>query len=366
MSHGLGKILGRYILREVVTASVVVTAVLLVILLANQVAVVLERAALNQFPQGVVLELIGLGALQNLSILIPVGLLLGVVLAFGRLYHDSEMAAALACGAGPVNLYAPVALLGIVVSATLAWLTLSLTPDATARALSLRNTAVRAGQFAPITPGKFRTFGGGSAVVYAQDVKPDGTLGNVFVEHNEGSRVEVAVAERARHAVTSDGMTHTITLYDGERFEGVPGSAQFRIVRFAEHIVPVQVPALSDVIKNLEAQPTGALLGSQDPDRRAELHWRIALPSMCLVLTLLAVPLARLRPRQGRYARVWLAVVLYLVYSNLISAGKVWLARGSIPEMLGLWWTHAVVILLALSVIVGPRLIANLRLRYGS
>jgi lipopolysaccharide export system permease protein len=362
----LGRILERYILREVVMASVLVTAVLLVILLANQVAAVLERAAVNQFPQGVVLELIGLGALQNLSILIPVGLLLGVVLAFGRLYHDSEMAAALACGVGPSNIYTPVALLALIAAAGLAWLTMVLAPNATARTLNLRNAAVRAGQFAPITAGKFRTFGGGRAVVYAEVVNKDGTLGNVFVEENEGARVEVALAERARHAVTADGMTHTITLYDGERFEGVPGSRQFRMVRFAEHIIPVQVPPLSDMVRNLEAQPTAALLNSKDPDKRAELHWRVALPSMCLVLSVLAVPLSRLRPRQGRYARIWIAVVIYFVYSNLLTAGKVWLARGTTPEIMGLWWTHAVVALLALLVIVGPRSVANMGLRMRS
>jgi lipopolysaccharide export system permease protein len=358
----LGNIFGRYILREVVLASLVVTTVLLVILLANQVAVVLERAAINQFPQGVVLELIGLGALQNLSILIPVGLLLGVVLAFGRLYHDSEMAAALACGVGPAKIYVPVALLALLVATGLAWLTLSLAPDATARALNLRSAAVKAGRFAPIAPGKFRAFGG-AAVVYAETVNADGTLGNVFVEHNRGPRVEVALAERARHAVTADGMTHTITLYDGERFEGVPGSPQFRIVRFAEHVVPIQVPVAGDIVRNLEAQPTAALLESDDPDKRAELHWRIALPCMCLVLTLLAVPLSRLKPRQGRYARVWLAIVVYFVYSNLVSAGKVWLARGATPELLGLWWPHVVVIIVALVLGFAPRGWSGLRLR---
>ena len=361
--HRLGKILGRYVLREVALAWLVVTGVLLLILLANQVAGVLERAALNQYPQGVVLELIWLGALQNLSLLVPVGLLLGVVLAFGRLYHDSEMAAALACGVAPANIYLSVGLLAGLVASGLAWLTLVLAPEATARALTLRNAAVRAGQFAPIAPGKFRTFGGGSAVVYAEDVNPDGTLANVFVERNHGPLVEVALAGRARHAVTPDGMTHTITLYNGERFEGVPGSAEFRIVRFAEHVVPVQVPVLADVVKNLEGQPTFALLDSSDPERRAELHWRIALPTMCIVLALLAVPLARLRPRQGRYARVWLAVVIFFLYVNLISVGKVWIARGTIPEFLGLWWTHAAVVLLALMVIVGPGL--GNRLRYA-
>jgi lipopolysaccharide export system permease protein len=358
----LGKILERYVLREVVTTWLVVTGVLLVILLVNQVVGVLGRAASAQFPQGVVLELIWLGALQNLSILLPVGLLLGVVLAFGRLYADSEMAAALACGAGPVNLYLPVALLAVFAAGLLAWLTLVLAPQATNQALSLRQEAVRAGQFAPIAAGKFRTFGG-NAVVYAQSVNPDGTLHNVFVERSNGPLVQVVLAERASHAVTADGMTHILTLYDGERFEGAPGTAEFRTVKFAEHVIPVQVPVGNDPVRDLEARPSAQLLHSDDPTLRAELDWRVAMPLMCLVLAVLAVPLARLRPRQGRYARVWLAILLFLLYSQLISVGKVWVARGTAPAYLGLWWTHAVVVLAALAVIMGPGLLGRLRYR---
>jgi lipopolysaccharide export system permease protein len=359
----LGKILGRYILREVMTAWLAVTAVLLVILLANQVVGVMERAAANQYPQGVVLELIGLGALQDLTILLPVGLLLGVVLAFGRLYHDTEMAAALACGAGPEYLYVPVTLLALLVSAALAWLSLVLAPDSLARALNLRNAALRAGQFAPIAAGKFRSFGAGKPVVYAQEVNRDGTLGNVFIERNRGPDVEVALAERARHTVTPDGTTHILTLYDGERFEGVPGSAEFRIVRFAKHVVPVQVPAVTDLVNNLEARPTAALIDSRDRAERAELHWRITMPIMSITLALLAVPLSRLRPRQGRYARVWVAVVIFFLYYSLASVGKTWIARGTVPEAFGLWWTHLAVALLAFAVILGPNLSTRLRYR---
>lgn len=357
----MGNILGRYILREVVAAWLLVTGVLLVILLANQVAAVLQRAAVNQYPQGVVLELIFLGALQNLSILLPVGLLLGVVLALGRLYHDSEMAAVLACGASPLHVYLPIGLLAAVVTMALAWLTLSLAPDATVRTLNLRNQALRAGQFAPIAPGKFRSFGGGNAVVYAEAVNPDGTLSNVFVERSRGPLVEVAIADRARHTVTPDGMTHIITLYDGERYEGVPGSAQFRVLHFGEHTVPMQVPPFSDVVRNLDAQPTGVLLASRDPVLRAELQWRIAMPVMCIVLALLAIPLSRLRPRQGRYDRVWVAVLIYFLYFNLISTGKSWIAHGRMPAGLGLWWVHLLVILLALAIVTGPSLIGRLR-----
>jgi lipopolysaccharide export system permease protein len=361
--HRLGKILGRYILREVITAWIVVMGVLLVILLADQVAAVLERAAASQFPQGVVLELIYLGMLQYLSILVPFGLLLGIVLALGRLYHDTELAAALACGVRPVRLYGGVIGLGVVLAAGLAALTLRVGPGATAQALTIRNAAVRAGQFAPLQAGTFRAFGGGSAVVYAEKVDPDGTLENVFVERNQGPVVEVAVARRALHTVAADGTSQTIELLDGERLEGIPGSAQFRSMDFAEHTIPVPVPPVNAVITDLDAQPTAALLSSRDPRRLAQLQWRISMPLMCIVLTVLAVPLAHLRPRQGRYARIWLAVVVYLVYSNLISLGQAWIAHGAISAALGLWWTHAAVVLLALAVIFGPQVTQRLRYR---
>ena len=360
----MGKIIGRYILREVITAWIVVMGVLLVILLANQVAAVLERAAASQFPQGVVLELIYLGMLQYLSILVPVGLLLGIVLALGRLYHDSELAAALACGVRPITLYGGVIGLGVVLAAGLAALTLQVAPGATAQALTIRNAAVRAGQFAPLQPGTFRAFGSDNAVVYAEKVDPDGTLENVFVERNRGPIVEVAVAQRALHTVSPDGSTQAITLLDGERLEGIPGSRQFRIMHFAQDFNPIRVPPANGVIADLDAQPTGALLASPSPKRQAMLQWRISMPLMCIVLTLLAVPLARLKPRQGRYSRVWLAVVVYLVYSNLISAGQAWIAHGAIPVALGLWWTHAAVLLLALAIVFAPQ--ATQRLRYRS
>jgi lipopolysaccharide export system permease protein len=105
------RILDRYILREVTLTWLAVTGVLLVILVSNQLARVLERAAESRFPREIVLTLIGFTSLQNLTVLIPVGLLLAIVLAFGRLYHESEMAAVHACGVGVVRLYVPVLVL---------------------------------------------------------------------------------------------------------------------------------------------------------------------------------------------------------------------------------------------------------------
>jgi lipopolysaccharide export system permease protein len=357
------RILDRYILREVVVSWLGVTGVLLAILLTNQVASVLARAAENQYPRGVVLELILLGALQNVPLVVPVGLLLGVVLALGRFYHDSEMTAAQACGAGLRPILLPVLGFTVLLAGALAALSLAVAPAASGRVLELRSEALRAGQFSPITSGKFRSFGGGSTVVYAQGADKDGTLTRVFVERDRGDHVEVALAQRATHKYTEDGDLQIITLYDGERYEGIPGERRFRIVRFAENTIPVRLPALSDGAVAMQGLPTSQLLRSQDAAQRAELNFRMAFPVMTLLLAVIAVPLARLRPRQGRYARVGFAVLIFFVYINLIIAGKVWIVRGTTPAWLGLWWVHAVVALLAFAILQVPRWLARARYR---
>ncbi len=357
------RILDRYILREVVVSWLGVTGVLLAILLTNQVAAVLARAAESQYPRGVVLELILLGALQNVPLLVPVGLLLGIVLALGRFYHDSELTAAQACGAGLRPILLPVLGFSVLLAAALAALSLQVAPAAAGRVLELRSEAVRSGQFSPITSGKFRSFGGGNTVVYAQGAEKDGTLTRVFVEHDRGDHIEVALAQRARHTYTEDGDLQIITLYDGERYEGIPGERRFRIVRFAENTIPVRLPALSDGAVAMQGLPTAQLFQSQDKAQSAELAFRLAFPVMALVLAIIAVPLARLRPRQGRYARVGYAVLIFFVYINLVIAGKVWIVRGTTPAWLGLWWVHAVVALLAAGIVLVPRWLAKARYR---
>ncbi len=347
-----------------IASAFAVTLVLVLILLTNEGARVLSRAADNQYPRDMVVALIGLGALQHLPILVPIGLLLGMVMAFGRLYHDSEMTAALACGVGMARIYAPVICVGVIVAGVLAWLSLAVGPASMARVLALRSAAFHAGQFAPMAPGRFRSFGGSSTVVYAQDSQPDGILTNVFVERDRGGRVEVALAQRARPTVAADGQSLTITLYDGERLEGVPGSAQFRIItKLTEFTIPVQTPPLRDGPGDLDAAPTRELLGATALDRQAQLQWRIALPIMCLVLAVLAVPISRLRPRRGRLSRVWLAVLLFILYFNLLSAGRVAIEHGTLPASAGLWWTHAVVVITVVLITQLPGWFARVRHR---
>lgn len=357
------RILQRYLLREMSVNFAGVTLVAVALLMVNVVGSVLARAASLQYQKGFVLELIGLGAAQDVAILLPFGLLVGIVLAFGRLYHDSEMAAAQACGVGVARVATPVWLLALPVTALIAWLNFDLAPRAAAAEVAMRNEALRAALTAPPEAGKFRSFSGGRIVVYARATSPGGELNDVFVKRTEGSALETTVAKRAHYSVSNDGETVTIALYDGERVEGTPGENRYRLMRFTEQTIPLRTPATRSSSQRIDEMDTALLIGSHDPRLAAELQWRLGLPVMTLVLTVLAVPLGRLRPRQGRYAHVWIAVLIFALYANLALAGRSWMERGAISTQVGLWWVHGVFLVLGVLAIVWPRLKRHLLAR---
>lgn len=380
--------LDRYIFREVAVTWIAVTGVLLIILLANQLARVLSQATANDFPREVVFALIGLTTAGYLSVIVPIGFFLAIMLALGRLYHESEMAAIQSCGVGPAGLFRPIAILSVVIVLLLAWLSFIAIPAASARAQAIRAEALRDAQFGLLEPGRFRTFGGGNVVFYAERVDDNGILHNVnvFVERPAGerdetrqgsgnasakgqsgvnlkniavpapgaeaeSRFEIWVATRAEQRGAGQA-EQTFVLYDGERYEGTPGGGEFRMIKFSEGGIPVRLGELTGRAQKADMKPTADLLQSSDVRDAAELHWRISTPVSALILMMIAVPLARLRPRQGRFGKIGIAILAYFLYFQLLVAARTWMEGGVLPGFLGLWWVHAIALCAAIWLLV--------------
>jgi lipopolysaccharide export system permease protein len=336
------RILNRYLIREVVLHFITVTGGLFVILVSSQLAKVLTQAASNQFPPGAVLSLLGLMSLRYLPNLVPLGLFLGAVLALGRLYHDSEITAMQACGVGVRKLCVPVLAVAAAAAVLLAGLGLWIGPYAVSRIQDIRTQALRDARLASLEPQRFRSIAG-DTVYYAERVDEDGVLHNVFVQRRVGDKVEIAVAPRAEQR--GAGLELQIfVLYDGEQYEGVPGSSEFRISRFKEFNLPVRMQGLERRVERPDAKGSLALVLSNDPRDHAELHARLAGPLMTLVLGVLAVPLSRLRPRQGRYANIGVALLASFLYLMATRVGSTWIEVGRIPAVFGLWWLHAIVL----------------------
>jgi lipopolysaccharide export system permease protein len=353
----MASIANRYILKETAQTWLVVTAVLLLILVAAQFGQVLGEAAANRLPKDVVLHVLALTCVQYLIVLIPVSLLLSILLALGRLYRDSEMYALMACGIGPVELYRPILVFAGGLALFVGILALETTPWAIREASRIMQETRSRSDLRLMQAGRFLAFEQSEAVAYAERVSRDGHLRNVFVQRRHGPRIEVVVAEEAWQEDTADPNVKMLTFRNGRRYEGEPGSARFQIVEFATHGMPYSLPARAAGSAGPQARPAMDLFLSSDLADRAELQWRLSVPAMAMVLAFLAVPLSRSSPRQGRFAGMAAGVLIYVSYANTLGAARVWLERGRVPPVIGMWWVHA---------LFGVGALFLLMARYGS
>ena len=343
------RILDRYIFLEIAGTWLAVTVVLLMILLTNQFASVLGDVAKGKLPKGVAMEVIGLSVTQYLTILIPIGLFLSVMMALGRLYRDSELPAMMACRMGPMSIYRPLLWLAVPLTLGVAWLSIDVGPKALVAVERIGAEARRAADLTSIEPGRFTNVGPQDAVVYGERVTAERGMENVFLKRQlDDGVVEVVVAERGRMMASEDPDVRFLVLTEGRRYEGIPGTANFRVVQFGEHGIPYRLPSLEPDEPKPREVPVTTLLASSDRADRAELQWRLAVPISTILLALLAVPLSRSQPREGRYGRLAIGLLVFIIYFNLLSAAKAWIEQGEIAPELGLWWVHGSLLTLCL------------------
>ena len=346
------RILDRYIFREVASTWLAVTGVLLLILLTNQFARVLGDVAKGKLPKDAAFEVIGLSAVQYLNILVPIGLFLAVMLAMGRLYRDSEMPAMMACRVGLAGVYRPIAMLLVPLTLLVAWVAIDVGPRSMQNVERIGAEARREADLASIEPGRFTMFGPDNAVVYGESVDESGIMRGVFIQRRTSeNEIEVVVADRGEQVASEDPNTRLLVLTNGRRYEGIPGTAQFRVVEFAEHGIPYRLPGLEAPDPRPRAMPVRRLAASDDPELIAEWHWRLGIPIATVLLGLLAVPLSRSQPRAGRYGRLAVGLLVFIIYFNMLNAAKAWIEKGTVDPLFGLWWVHAIVLAIALSLL---------------
>jgi lipopolysaccharide export system permease protein len=340
-------LISRYIFREAFLSWLLVICVLFVILISNQFAVILGDAASNELPKDAVFAVLGLTSLQYLNFLTPIALFLGIMLALARLNRDAETYALFACGVGPQQLLVPIAVLTCLVAAGSAWLTLVTAPNAARRIEQIKFDAEARFEVGVMEAGRFLAPDSGGTVLYAERVDGD-NIYDVFWSRESEGRVVVILADRGQRMENPDTGELSFVLYNGTRHEGVPGALDFNMIEFAEHGIPVRDAGRDTFDETVEMRSTAALMRSRDPRDQAELQWRFSAPISLFVLALLALPLSRSSPREGRFARIGAGLLIYLTYSNLVSVVQIWVAREATPRWIGVWWVHAAIGLFAL------------------
>lgn len=323
-------VLSRYLAREVFTTWVAVTVVLLVVMLSNRFVLFLRDAVGGQIASSKVASLLGYTLVVEMGVLLPASFFLATVLAFGRLYRDNEMVAMVACGIGPSRWYRGLLWLTVPLTLVVAVLAFSVGPWAARERASVMADAQEGVEIDALRPGRFVTSGRAKGTVYVERMD-NGQMHEVFLETVVDGAAVIVTARRAAMVLDESTGQRFLTLYDGFRYEGVPGELAWRWTAFERH--RIRFGDAPEVVANLKrrALPTSALLASGRYYDHAELAWRASLPFMVLVLTLLVVPVSRTKPREGRYGRLLIAVVVYAVYANAVTLTVDAAGDGDIP-----------------------------------
>ncbi|MDY6942695.1 MAG: LPS export ABC transporter permease LptF [Pseudomonadota bacterium] len=338
----------RGLIREVLQLTAVVLLILLLIMVGAQFAALFALASAGQVPLGAIAPLASLDAVQQLVLLLPVAYYVAILTSVGRMYRNHEAYAWAVAGVGPARIYRPLFLIAIVLSGLTGYLSLELAPSAAAESKQLRAEAERNARFGLGVAGRFQSFESGRIVLYAGQVRPgSGELEDVFIHMDEQDQPITIRAKRGK-LEPQDEISQVLRLFDGTRYEGVVGSGGYRVIHFREQGFRYELPAAEPSRLHRKAISTEELMS--EPRSRAdwaEWHWRLAAPSAVWVLALLAVPLARVSPRQ-RSAGLILGILIYVFYSNLMGLGRSWMAQKLILPIFGLWWVHLLFVLLAL------------------
>ena len=348
----------RYVMKEAASHAGAAFLLVLVVFLVTRLSSLLGDARIGALPGTVVAVLLGLRTVMALPSLLPAVLYVGVLLALSRLSRDLELTALEACGVSPRRVQRAVLTFAGAAALAIAALSFVGRPWAAERFNEVRDRAVAASRLDDLVPGVFYEMDPTThEVLFAESRAADAPayLANVFVQQRTGNGITIFRAARALESRDPAAGFRFLTLFDGVQYDLAPDAerqvtTEYRTLTLRYPIAPVE--------PDLGPQKTvsmWALVGADEPKARAEFQWRSAMPLSALLLCLLAFPLAQTKPRGGRYAGVFVALLLYLVYRTLLGTAKNWVADGALPPMPGLWLVHAGCVLTAVGLTVVTR-----------
>ncbi|MBT4161612.1 MAG: LPS export ABC transporter permease LptF [Gammaproteobacteria bacterium] len=341
-------ILFRYFAREVFLTMFTVAGIVLVISMGWRFSGYLNQAAAGMMTKEVLFALMAFRLPGFLELITPVSFFLAVMLTYGRLYVDHEMIVLQSCGMSPSRLTGMTLVMAFMVMLLTATISLWIKPMGEREVETLLQGQRNLTEFDTLVPGRFQSLSSGRRVTYSEGLSGEGELKNVFINEyrdpesaRDSRNSATVIAESGKTEVDELGRRFLV-LNRGTRYQGKPGEKGYQVVSYEEYGQLVEKGNRVSKERRSAAIPTVELMSSTDPSSLSEFHWRVSVVLMIPVIALLAIPLSKVKPRQGRFTRLVPAMVLCFLYVIALSGARSGLERGDLPISLGLWWVHGI------------------------
>lgn len=348
------RLIRHYISKEILFTFGATLIVLLAILLVQRLALMLNEVMSGGISPNVIFSMIGIQILRFIAELVPLSFLLASIVAFGRLYKDSEMTAMFALGMPLSTLYRLLFQITVPLAAILLLLNFFLIPHFSLRFHDIQQQAREEAQLTIIKAGTFKELSRGKNTVYVKEISENQQeIQDVFIKtQGENSEYSITLAKTGRQEIDPQIGTRFLILNDGNRYTFAKNGV-VDILKFQEIILRLDNSSGYNVPKNAALSTSQLLSKLGDPNYKGydgEFHRRLSAAISLLILTLMIPTLSHSNPRQGRFGNLLMAVFIYVVYFNLINLSQAWIRKGATPAALGMWWVHGIMLIIALFV----------------
>ncbi|MDZ4201498.1 MAG: LPS export ABC transporter permease LptF [Gallionella sp.] len=338
----------RALVNEFASNGLLVFAVLLGIVVISQLIRLLGDAVSGRGAVDGVLALLGFSAMNYLPVLLSISLFISILLTLSRCYRDSEMVVWFCSGIGLTRWIRPVAWYALPVIALIAVLSMVLSPWALQKADEFKNKLDRRDDVASATPGMFRESKQADRVYFIENLSPGADrVSNVFVQSLQNGKLGTMVAKQGVQETAPNG-DRFLVLLNGTRYEGTPGQRDYNIIEFERYALRIESAPQKQAQPYARIMTTPELWRNPTSWNLAEFDWRLGLPISAAILALLAIPLSYVNPRAGRSLNLVLAIVLYMLYSNMISVTNAWVGQERLSHAVGLWGIHLAMLAVAI------------------
>jgi lipopolysaccharide export system permease protein len=342
-------IIRRYLVKQVVSTSSVVVILLTVIMMGGQLIKRFGQAAMGRVDPSILLSIIGFRLPEFLMLIFPLGFFIGLMLVFGRLYVDHEMAVLNGSGISKIQVARLLIPLTIVYLCIQSFLMVWMAPAGLRQYEQLMSTqAVRTG-FDLVRPREF--ISSGAYTIYAGSLSEDRkNLKDIFFyqrAEKEGKPDVMILAKEATRVEIANETASVVDLVMGRRYEIYPGTPKYSQTEFKTYRLRLENNKEAKFESGeVEALSFGKLLeNTDDPVIQSELGWRLFVPFSMIVALMLATALCEVSPRQGRYLKLFPAL---LIFASLIVALMAIRTRVSKAEV-GLWAYPAILLFYAIA-----------------
>ncbi|NBQ84995.1 MAG: LPS export ABC transporter permease LptF [Methylophilaceae bacterium] len=338
----------RSLQQELLQTAIGAFAVFFGIVIAQRVTYYIGIAANGSIASNAINTLLGLSMLKFLPMLISLTLFLAVLLTLTRQHRDSEMVIWFSSGMGLTAWIRPVLAFAAPIILLIAFLSLFVTPWATSKSADYKTQLQRQDELATITPGVFKESKNSDRVYFVESFDKLGLeVKNIFIQSMQHQRLGVIVAERG-HRETMPNKDNFLIMEKGRRYEGKPGTAEFSSTTFERYALKLESKDAKDQqpVASIQSVPSSVLIHDHNASNNAEIQGRIATPISALILVLLAIPLSFVDPRSGRSGNMIMAILIYIIYNNMISITQAWLTQARLSPVIGLWPVHALFLLI--------------------